>query len=521
MAKVIDLDDLLAYHNELASHIKLLTRDTTYTLGEIVKWDERYFKCTTAGDTDTTRPDFSTTGPYTDGTVEWTEFDPNNQIYEVGKSYKINDLVVYNDKWYKCITAHTATSTFDTTKWTEVGGGGTGIETWTSGTSYNSGDIVLKDNTIYVANTTTSTTWDSTEWDVVNDTTLVGGTYYSQKALTGIVQPYTTTLKVADTNYCKPPVEVMKHYNGTSPTSTNLETYTNSARYSFDDTKIKFSGGSANLINPRYIKTSAPEDINGLNVTTSDLIDFSEYSNEIISVNVDNNTFVAIDFSNSEIVDRCGNTIVDNLSVGLPTFDSDNYVYGNSSAYFDGTQGIFIPYDSKFNFGTGDFTVDFWWKQPTSGNMNTGGQACVFAGQRVYGTMSIRITDSVLYIGSNDVANQTQGSVNSRFTDGEFHHFAIVRASGIVYYFIDGDLRYSGSNATSYSVAGSSYIAIFNQVSSSSINGLIGNINGYRISNMARWTSNFNTDQTFQYTYQVQNITKVSTSSQEYQEVYS
>lgn len=524
MPDLIDINLLSEYDEYLKDVASIWQKSKSYSLEDIIQYRGYYLKCTTAGTSGSTTLDVSNISvgdTISDGTCVWTRIDQDKRgidYWASSTTYALNDQVVNDNKIYKCSTAHTSTSTFDATKWTEVGGGGgTGIETWTSGTSYNSGDIVLKDNTIYVANTTTSTIWVSSEWDVVNDTTLVGGTYYSQKALTGIVQPYTTTLIVADTNYCKPPVEVMKHYSGTSPTSTNLETYTNSIRYSFDDTKIQFSGGSVSLINPRYIKTSAPEDISGLNVTTSDLIDFSEY---VIEQQIDNNTLALLHFDGDTIIDECGNTIPTNLSVGLPTLDNSAYKFGNASAYFDGYREVGIPYDSKFDFGTGDFTVDFWWKQPTSGNIFTNDAATIF-GQRLAGVMIIFIYNNSLYIGKSNQGFQTAFSANARYTDGEFHHFAIVRASGVVYLFIDGELKESGNNNSSY-VFASGYIGIGNQDVSSSYNGIIGNIDEFRISNIARWTSDFTPPtEPYHNTYQVQNITKVPTSSQEYQEVYS
>ena len=205
---------------------------------------------------------------------------------------------------------------------------------------------------------------------------------------------------------------------------------------------------------------------------------------------IDNNTLLAINFSDNDIVDICGNTILTNTTTQQPTLDSTNKKYGTTSAYFDGSKGVFIPYDSSFDFGTGDFTIDFWWKQPTSGSIYTNDGVCAF-GQVPSGAMIVQINDSQFNIGVSYQGYQTTINTNCRFTDGEFHHFAIQRGSGLVWFFIDGVLRGTSQNTTSYNFSSSVPIGICNQQAGGSHNGIIGNINGYRISNVARYTGNF------------------------------
>jgi hypothetical protein len=53
-------------------------------------------------------------------------FDP----WQAGDTFEVNQMVTYNGSAYKCNTAHTATSTFDATKFTIFTGGSLG--TWTS-----------------------------------------------------------------------------------------------------------------------------------------------------------------------------------------------------------------------------------------------------------------------------------------------------------------------------------------------------------------------------------------------------
>lgn len=43
--------------------------------------------------------------------------------WQANTTYNVGDIVVYDDKIYKCTTAHTSTSTFDDSKWTEISPG--------------------------------------------------------------------------------------------------------------------------------------------------------------------------------------------------------------------------------------------------------------------------------------------------------------------------------------------------------------------------------------------------------------
>lgn len=218
MSKLVTSDNLKAYHSELAEHLQLLERDKAYLVGDTVKYDGLTLKCTIAGNTAVNKVDYSSIDvgdTIVDGTVTFTVIDPNNMWYEEDKFYMLDDIVVYDDKFYKCITAHTATATFDTTKWSEIsaGGSGGGISTYTTGTSYSTGDVVIKDQALYQANTDTSTTWVDSEWDVIG-TTFNSTSTYAQKIVTNVVAPYEMLLQVGDSNYCKPPIDVLKKTGG-------------------------------------------------------------------------------------------------------------------------------------------------------------------------------------------------------------------------------------------------------------------------------------------------------------------
>lgn len=93
--------------------------------------------------------------------------------WQANKKYKIGYIVIQDGKLYRCKIEHTSTTTFDTTKFDLVGGsGGTTISDWATGTTYSVGDLVIHDNNIYQCNTNhTSTTFtaDASNWNVLGE----------------------------------------------------------------------------------------------------------------------------------------------------------------------------------------------------------------------------------------------------------------------------------------------------------------------------------------------------------------
>lgn len=105
----------------------LIERNTTYSLNDIV--NTRYgtkLKCTTAGTTSTDPLILDGTSPITDGTVVWEVQEEGGSgqglvDYAPNTSYNVGDIVIYDNKIYRCITSHTSTATFDDTKWEKIG----------------------------------------------------------------------------------------------------------------------------------------------------------------------------------------------------------------------------------------------------------------------------------------------------------------------------------------------------------------------------------------------------------------
>lgn len=172
MENVINFDLLKEYDGTLKEVLKVWQKEKSYSVDDTIQYKGNYLKCTTAGTSGTTTLDFTGVevgDTITDGTVVWEVIEPPSgkgiDFYTVGESYDIGDIVIYNGSIYQCITAHTATFTFDNTKWEEISK--SGIPYYNQDTYYKVDDQVVYNNKIYkcvTAHTSTST-FDSTKWE--------------------------------------------------------------------------------------------------------------------------------------------------------------------------------------------------------------------------------------------------------------------------------------------------------------------------------------------------------------------
>jgi hypothetical protein len=118
--------------------------------------------------------------------------------------------------------------------------------------------------------------------------------------------------------------------------------------------------------------------------------------------------------------------------------------YGTASVYFDGSGDYLSCTSSDFNLGTGDFTIEFW-VFPVDG-----GHGGAYARLLQIGANA---TSGALFIAANASENPLRfliqghnGSayvnlldyVNTPVTDDAWHHFALVRASGVYTAYVDG-----------------------------------------------------------------------------------
>ena len=147
--------------------IKQWKQNTYYVVDTVLIYDGELYKCKTAHDSGSAFTSanfdkiFSDPKEMTNAEVAAmiANFNPSGDglmlmpNWEANHGYVVMQCVYYSGDMYRCKTAHTSGSTFNSTEeayWDKiVGGGGTSISSWTTGTNYAVGDFVIYSNKIY------------------------------------------------------------------------------------------------------------------------------------------------------------------------------------------------------------------------------------------------------------------------------------------------------------------------------------------------------------------------------------
>lgn len=225
---------------------------------------------------------------------------------------------------------------------------------------------------------------------------------------------------------------------------------------------------------------AAPGYISGLSVIDGTATQTSAFTPPTAPPNP-TGTELCLNFTNAGILD---NTAKNNLeTVGNAQVDTSVVKYGTGSLKFDGTGDVLsIPYSNTFSFRTGDFTVEFWINKNNSNNgfiMNCGENTSV-------GNWALILSSGNLYWQSRyNVTNLYFRSASS-ILDGNWHHVAITRSSGVQRMFFDGVIQGATvADTTDYVVTSGARIAI-------GLNNLSANFDDFRITKgVARYTTTF------------------------------
>jgi hypothetical protein len=140
-----------------------------------------------------------------------------------------------------------------------------------------------------------------------------------------------------------------------------------------------------------------------------------------------------------------------------------------------------IADDADWDFGDGDFTIDFWMRTSQSASY-----AIIVC--RYQGSPPWLISCNSGYIGVYNVAEGWNTGSTYQVNDGNWHHVAIVRYGDTLKTFIDGsvELNVASWNPT---ISAASQVGIGHDGANSYFNGYLDEI---RISKgTARWWSNF------------------------------
>lgn len=181
---------------------------------------------------------------------------------------------------------------------------------------------------------------------------------------------------------------------------------------------------------------------------------------------------------------------------GSAQIKTDNYKFGSSAMYFNGTTDyVSTPAHNDFNFGADDFTIDFWMKR---GRVSSSGTEYIL-GQSdsavtsstvsfIFTITSANIIRFHLYYGGT---SSTVYASTSTISDMNWHHICAVRNGQNIYLYVDGVVWASGTIGTN-SINSSTYSLSIGRLGDYASNYFNGYIDEFRIVNgKAEYTSAF------------------------------
>jgi len=157
------------------------------------------------------------------------------------------------------------------------------------------------------------------------------------------------------------------------------------------------------------------------------------------SVTSTNNTVLLLNFNSGGIIDQHSTNVLE--TVGNAQLSTSVKKYNNASMYFDGNGDYLVmPNTLTGNFGTGDFTVEYWDYHGTQGT-NYSPQVGTLSsaspsGTWRFGTFSNNGGLYFAYHTGSAYVDVTFGS--AAYNDSVWRHFAISRQSGTIRAFVNG-----------------------------------------------------------------------------------
>jgi len=194
---------------------------------------------------------------------------------------------------------------------------------------------------------------------------------------------------------------------------------------------------------------------------------------------------------NATFPDRSGSghTITVN---GNTHHEVDQKKFNRTSIHFDGTGDyLSVPDSADWDFGSGDFTIDFWLRRTRSGAVER------FFGQSDSGGSSrsldalFQADDTFRTIFAKSGGGTVTATTTATITDTNWHHVAIVRNGNTLTQYIDGTADGTG-DVTGETIANSSTIFTVGGLGLFTSQHFLGYIDEFRVSKgIARWTADF------------------------------
>ena len=360
---------------------------------------------------------------------------------------------------------------------------------WAENTVYVVNNIVGYDGTVYVCLVAHISSSDFDDdyllgyWNKV-DMPRVGKSGYAQVLVLGVTgassaNPHYTSIAINPTNsFILPPVDVLKETPASSTILNDLHfDNADATDFNYDSDFVSFDG-TMHLKTQYDPNMSSPSALDTKYLSTSSVIDIDDYDaiSNIESMEwyaSDANALALISVQNGQIVDATARQTWTSYGSNPPEAVSDGSIHATGSGWLETTGSGLFSLD-------GDFTIEWMYKPPASGNRWNGA-----AGTVLETSAPIHMFSSDFRFGYNTVSGPYH-SIPVASDDGQFHHYAYVRSGNNMYGFRDGVKVLTSTDSASYS---NSIYRLFAQSSGS--NAIIGDFVNIRISNIARWTADF------------------------------
>ena len=162
--------------------------------------------------------------------------------------------------------------------------------------------------------------------------------------------------------------------------------------------------------------------------------------------------------------------------------------FGGSSLYLNGDSGtkLTISQSSDVDFGTGDFTIEFWIKTSLSNNDSQSRRVISFGDNNATRIQIFLSSDGIDFYDTSSV--KVDGDID--VADGNWHHVAFTRSGTSLKGFVDG--VQSGSTATNSTDYDNAAALTIGAYASTGLGRVVGYLEDLRITKgLARYTSAF------------------------------
>ena len=255
---------------------------------------------------------------------------------------------------------------------------------------------------------------------------------------------------------------------GTSTTST-----------AFADNSQPLKIGTDNLSGSNYNQFTGY--ISNLRIVKGTAVYTSAFTPPTAPLTAIANTSLLLNYTNGGITDATAKNVLE--TVGSAQISTAQSKFGGSSIYFDGTgDWLVVPNNAFYTFGSGDFTIEFWWYPNTTADQN-------LISKWNSGTEWIlqwRNAGNFRWAANGSVVRDATYTLST----GAWIHVAVSCASGNLRIFVNG--TQIGTTATQSSITTTTEPVVIGagQISTTPLV-----VNGYfddvRITRFARYTANF------------------------------